>query len=181
MGNCVAEKLSFKRKVNQLPDLRVSRRSVAGFDEDALCFAVVEPIWPDFSRADEREHISQGTPGQQAIFYTMIFAREVDNGGFRQFFSNSMGIYWPAVERGLDALGAEEHLAALESVSRSFANGNPPARQSERKKIAAGFSKEELENIALAEDRIYNLGGFEQRLVPYWKAYIDGHPEEFFL
>jgi len=164
-----------------MADFRVSRRSVSGFGDDALCWAVVEPLWPDGSRLDKIEHVSQGTAGQQAIYYTMLFAREVDNGGLRQFFSNSAGDYWPAVEKGLDMLAAEEHLAALETVLRHFPGGQPPRQRSDRQMMISSFSEADIDDVTKAEERMYWLGGFERRLVPFWKGYIDRNPAEFFL
>jgi hypothetical protein len=45
-----------------------------------VCWAVVDPIWPTAETEDELALLDQGTKGQQAIYVTIVYAQEVDNG-----------------------------------------------------------------------------------------------------
>lgn len=51
-----------------------------GLDEADVCWAVVDPIWPTAETEDELALLDQGTKGQQAIYVTIVYAQEVDNG-----------------------------------------------------------------------------------------------------
>ena len=161
-------------------DYRISRCSVQGLDDRSLSSAVVERIWPDVSVNDELAHLEQGTPGQQAVYATMLFAREVDNGGLQQFVGNSSGLYWRKVVRGLKLLRADEHLAALEAILRFFPNGEPSLKQLERQAVLRSLDERQTNSLRDVEDSLYRAGGFEELLVPHWKAYIDEHPADFF-
>ena len=163
-------------------DFRISRSAVEGLSDEAVCEEVVYPIWPDSHEDNEAElaRIAKGTPGQQAIYSTMIFAREVDNGGVSQFLRNSSGMYWRHVVAGLQLLGAHEHLSALSAALSFFPGGEPPLNRSERQSVWRNLDANLKAMISAAEKRVFQAGGFEQLLVPKWKAYIDSHPEEFF-
>jgi hypothetical protein len=161
-------------------DFRIPRSAVEGADDEALCWAVVEPIWPDQLYEDELARISRGTAGQQAIYCTMLFAREVDNGGLSQFFANSSGMYWRNALSGLNLLGANEHLAAISIALNVFPRGEPSLEQSGRKEILNHMNAGQRAAFRSAEDIVYRAGGFEELLRPLWKRYIDAHPDEFF-
>src|SRR5271165_1263369 len=162
-------------------DFRIPRSAVEGADDETLCWAVVEPIWPDQLYEDELARIAKGTAGQQAIYCTMLFAREVDNGGLRQFFANSSGMYWWNVVTGLKLLGANQHLAALATALDVFPGSEPSLEQSERKEVLTRITAAQQAAIRSAEESIYEAGGFEQLLLPRWTEYINAHPKEFFL
>jgi hypothetical protein len=161
-------------------DFRIPRAAVEGVDDEALCWSVVERIWPDQLYEDELARIAQGTAGQQAIYSTMLFAREVDNGGLGQFLANSSGMYWKNVVTGLKLLGANEHLAALLTALNVFPEGEPSLEQSERKRVLNRMNAIQQAAIRSAEDGVYGAGGFEELLRPRWKLYINAHPNEFF-
>jgi Domain of unknown function (DUF4375) len=162
-------------------DFRIPRSAVEGADDETLCWAVVEPIWPDQLYEDELARIAKGTTGQQAIYCTMLFAREVDNGGLKQFLGNSSGMYWRNVVTGLKLLGANEHLTALSIALTIFPGGEPSLEQSEREEVLNRMIASQQAALRSAQDSVYSAGGFEQLLLPRWKRYIDAHPDEFFL
>jgi hypothetical protein len=161
-------------------DFRISRSVVRGFDDDSLFWAVVEPIWPDMRVQNELAHIAQGTAGQRAVYSTMLFAREVDNGGLQQFLGNSSGLYWRNVVEGLELLGADKHLSALNIILAVFPESAPSLEQGERQAVLRNLDETQKKSLRDAEDSLYRAGGFEQLLVPLWKRYIEAHPAEFF-
>lgn len=142
----------------KVPDFRIPRSSVQGSDDESLCWAVVERIWPDITCENELAHI----------------------GGLQQFFANSSGLYWRHVMASLELLGASEHLTALAVVLTAFPNAQPSMGQGERQAVLKSLPQSEKNAIRSVEDAVYLAGGFEQTLTPLWKRYIELHPEEFF-
>ena len=163
--------LNFRTPIDAIDDL----------DDESLCEAATDLIWPDLLVQDELKHIAQGTLGQQAVYTATIFAREVDNGGFWQFFHNSSGMYWRHVRDGLELVGAEEHAEVFAVALKGFSGGEPPLDERERREILDEIYDSYKISVRSLEDRIYKLGGFETTLRPYWAAYIREHPDEFFL
>ncbi len=74
--------------MNHEPDLRVSRAAVVGLDDEALSWAVIEPVWPDAGVKDELAHVGKATVGQRAFYVTTLFAREVSRHESRAFNRN---------------------------------------------------------------------------------------------
>jgi hypothetical protein len=144
--------------------------------DEELFWAVLEPIWPDDSVTDELEHISQGTPGQRAIYVTTLFMREVDNGGIEQFFLNSSGIYSEEVLKGLQLLGMNEHYDIVKKAFNFFPNGKVPINWKKRQKYLRKRQKEIEAYFEPLNEQIYG----EEKIYPYFRKYIDSHPQEFF-
>jgi len=158
-------------------DFRISRSSVAGMDDAALFWALIEPVWPHASvaDADELRHIAAATPGQRALYVTTLFAREVDNGGLEQFFHNSSGLYAQSVREAFILLEAKEHQIAYESAISLFPGGKAPIDQARR--IRA------MKAIPNRNDVFHRLDEQledERRLWPFFRRYVEKHPEEFF-
>lgn len=169
--------------MKQQSDFRIRRESVKGLSGEELVSAVIEPIWPGAGIHDEDEltRIAQGTPGQQAIYATTLFAREVDNGGLRQFFGNSSGMYARYVAEGLTLLGAHELLKAFSAGTRIFPQGEVPLDRSARNKFVEDAASHDRNFFDQIDERLYQGSGVEEQLVPYFTKYIDDHPTEFFL
>lgn len=162
-------------------DTRIARSSVVGLDASEVCWAVVDPIWPTVETEDELALLDQGTKGQQAIYVTMLYAQEVDNGGLRQFFGNTSGMLWARVRSGLPLLGTQEHTVLLNTALQVFPHGTPSLEQSERQPVLQALTQEERDLWRASENSIYSKGGFFGTLQPFWTRYIDSHPEQFFL
>src|ERR1700740_3608954 len=143
-----------------LDEFRIDRTSVRGMSDEDLCWAGVEPVWATAEIIDELEHIAKSTRGQRAIYTTMLYAREVDNGGIKQFLSNSSGMYSQSVAEGLRVLDAEVLCAAFETVMRCFPNSHPPTDWEERKRLLENFSGEQWDAIRTHEREVYRTAGF---------------------
>ena len=159
-------------------DFRISRSSVDGLDDSHLFWAVIEPVWPDASVDDELKHIASATPGQRAIYVATLFIREVDNGGLAQFFSNSSGMYTEELLKGLRLLGADQYASVVEQASRIFPEGKVPIDREERANLMRAIPKGELKQVLEPlEDELFG----EERLWPFFRKYIELHPQEFFV
>ncbi len=110
----------------------------------------------------------------------MLFAREVDNGGYRQFFWNSSGMYYRHVLDGLKALDATNQHEALSRFVGFFPPDKNLVQRRERQLGLEGISEEQMNEIKSYERFVYRAGGFERTLTPLWVRYIERHPEDFF-
>ena len=162
-------------------EFRIDRTSVRGMSNEDICWAVVEPLWPTAEIVDELEHVALATEGQRAVYTTMLYAREVDNGGIKQFLSNSSGMYSQSVAEGLRLLDAVALHAVFETTMSYFPGGHAPTDREKRKLFLKSFSEAQWDAIRTHEKQIYKTGGFEATLVPYWIGYINEHPADFFL
>jgi hypothetical protein len=162
-------------------DPRIPHSSVVGLNDEEVCWAVVDPIWPTAETDDELALLDQGTKGQQAIYVTILYAQEVDNGGLEQFFGNSSGMLWQHVKSGLQLLGAQEQMALITAAIEAFPQGAPSAEQRERQQALRELTQEQRNLWRAGEGRVYALGGFFADLRPVWTQYIETHPEDFFL
>ena len=162
-------------------DFRIPRAIADGLSEAELYWAVIEPIWPDIHVKDELAHIARGTPGQRAIYATTLFAREVDNGGLAQFFSNSSGMYTKHVEEGLHLLGAHELLKTFLDAQRLFPGSAAPIDTELRRRLVDEALSGDRNVLEPFDQRLLRGSNVEAQLYPYFKTYIDTHPAEFFL
>ncbi len=154
---------------------------MVGLSDEEVCWAVVDPIWPTAETEDELALLDQGTQGQQAIYATMLYAQETDNGGLLQFFANSSGMLWQQVKTGLQLLNSQEQTELFVAAIKVFPKGSPPSEQSARQEAMLALTPHQRNLWRAGEDRIYQLGGFFGTLKPFWIRYIESHPEEFFL
>lgn len=69
---------------------------------------------------------------ERMVFGFAWLVREVQNGGFNQYFCNSAGDYWKDVLYGLEAISDKEGLAAFKRVLSIFPNSTPSPEMSER-------------------------------------------------
>jgi hypothetical protein len=159
-------------------DFRISRAHVANAEPDAFFWALVEPTWPAIESEDCPEHLIQATPGQRALYSTMLFAREVDNGGLEQLLWNMEPWFIELAEEGLRLLGANHYAAALCDAAIAFFGTSPPLDLTTRRELIDSKDRSWLDAvIEPLNEPLYN----EHRLWPYWQQYVESHPEEFFL
>jgi hypothetical protein len=159
-------------------DFRISSQNVKSLSDEELFWAVIEPIWPasEDDTKDELKHISDGTPGQRAIYTTTLFIREVNNGGLHQFFSNSSGIYAKEVLKGFELLGVDKHACILKKAFEFFPDGKVPLDRELRQSCLQKRKNDIKTFFDPLDDELFG----EERLYPYFRKYIDSHPHDFF-
>ena len=69
---------------------------------------------------------------ERMVFGFAWLVREVNNGGFHQYFLNSSGDYWKDVLWGLEAISDGKGLAAFKKVLSIFPDSTPSEITSER-------------------------------------------------
>lgn len=160
------------------PDYRISSASVAGMDDDALFWAVIENARPDVAEPDVMQKLQHCTPGQRALLSITLFIREVDNGGLEQFFWNSSGDVGDEVMTGFDRLGAPQKADILRRALAFFNSASATPDQATRRQLLGRHS--EGEKDAFFEPLNKQLYG-ETKLWPLFRRYLDAHPDEFFV
>lgn len=81
---------------------------------------------------DEIEKLSDP---QKNFFFNQNLEREINNGGFDQFFFNSSGDFAHDTVNSLDAIGAKATVALLIRAIDEFPDGNVPNDTSERRRL----------------------------------------------
>ena len=156
---------------------RISRADVAAADDGELFWALVERTWPAKESEDCPEHLARATPGQRALYATMLFAREVDNGGLKQVLWNMEPWFIELAVKGFLRFGAKNHASAVRAALLAFFGKRPPRDLEKRRAIIASKNRQWLDKvIEPLNERLYN----EERLWPYWRRYLKAHESEFF-
>jgi hypothetical protein len=139
-------------------------------------WALVEPLWPKTDMEDTPQHLELATPGQRAVYATMLFVREVNNGGIQQAFWNLPPWLIDLVQEGFERIHANTHLVTIQHGLRAFFGDHPPNEISRRREIVDAATKDWIETqIEPLNKRLYG----EEQLRPYWQRYIDAHESEF--
>ena len=116
------------------------------------------------------------------MFAFTWLAREVQNGGFHQFFFNSAGDYWKDVLDGLIAVGDEEGLARYRQVLSIFPNSTPSVNRITRLEQLNALEEKDEDKVSKHFNRL-NQEYFNKPF-PNWELvfdYVKCHPDEFDL
>jgi hypothetical protein len=158
-------------------DFRISQQRVAGLEEGAYFWALVEPTWPSGEVRDERAHLRTATRGQRILYSTTLLSRDVSNGGLWQAFWNFELWFMALAENSFARLGAQAQSSALLAARDLLHQGSMQASEDHRRayldahRKRLGSSFDALESVLYGEDRFF----------PLFHRYIAAHPEEFFL
>ena len=159
-------------------DLRIPHSSVVGPNDEDVCWAVVDPIWPAAEMEDELAPLDQGTKRQQAIRHDAV------RPGSRQrrlgtFFGNSSGMLQQHVKSGLQPLGAQEQMDLITPAIEAFPQG-APNRARDSKPCENSHKNNEIFGERVRAESMILADSFAD-LRPVWTQYIQTHPEGFFL
>jgi rubredoxin len=124
---------------------------------------------------EERAGLGSFTAGERSIYVIQAMTREVNNGGFDQFFYNSSGRQASDLLPALEAIGSVEFLGiAKKAIDRlgsisNLSDASRAKRLCELEKVP-GFTWQDL------DDEFY---GCEEQLEPLCLRFIRQHPEFF--
>jgi hypothetical protein len=158
-------------------DYRISASSVVGMNDGNLFWTIIEPVWPDVQDPEISTKLSRATPGQKAILAATIFVRELDNGGFAQFFWNESGDVVAEVIAGFERLGSPDRANVVRQALTFFGSNVSVADQQVRRDLLDKRSRADKD--AFFDPLNEKLYG-EMRLWPLFRRYLEQHPEEFF-
>lgn len=170
-----------------LADLRVPRDTYEAaatlVDKLTAIFARLQPrLWEasEASQAELEAALARLTEGQRATYAVEQLQMEVANGGFDQYFFNSGGDLAPEALEGLRLLRLDAFAALLQRAMRLFPGGEVPRARSARQETLEREVSARLEDEGL-EPAWYGAYAAEEEVSKAVLAYVDGHPEEFFL
>jgi Domain of unknown function (DUF4375) len=97
--------------------------------------AIMHPVWWLATIYDGpvayEESLKQFSRSQRLVFAMLWYIAEVNNGGHRQFYSNSAGIVWCDAIAGFEAIG-EPKGARIVAISADRLGGSPSSDREER-------------------------------------------------
>jgi len=75
------------------------------------------------------------TEQQKQFYYNQCLEREINNGGFNQYFFNSSGDFANKTVQSLQTIGANKTADILQKAIDQFPNSNVPEERTERQEI----------------------------------------------
>lgn len=139
-------------------------------------WVVIHPVWWSASIYDGPgiydQQFSSFSDAQRHVFAIHWYVHEVENGGHKQFYSNSTGIVWPDARDGFEAIG----LPRGATISANRLGGNPSRDRLER----WDQMEQESPDFGDCDDALYSL--LEKvNLEDLLMDYIRSRPEDFYF
>jgi len=142
--------------------------------EDPTTFAIalsdlVFPRW-------DRDGFDALTPAERVAYCVDALEREVNNGGFHQFFLNSSGDTTAETAAALEAIGAAAAGSLFARAVVAFPGGQPPKDREQRVRILEGVSEETRETWLALDDEFYT---YPDDLTALMRRFVGLHRGEF--
>lgn len=109
---------------------------LANEDPTGFAIALSNLVFPRY----DRDGFESLTLAERVAYCVDALEREVNNGGFEQFFLNSSGDTVPETLAALEAIGAVRAATLLREAVALFPGGGPPRNRDERYQKALGAS-----------------------------------------
>lgn len=162
------------------PDFRIKRTEANRADYEQLFYEIEKSFWAPAGAAKGKAYIAQGNPGQRALFVMTLFARLVDGDGLTGFFECTP-YFSPEVVEALNLLQFPDMQQAFaEAHAIIFKGDTVPDDVETVREMTDALTEDEIKKLDAISERLYAGSGVETRLFPYFKQYVDIHPEEFF-
>ncbi len=81
------------------------------------------------------DEMNKLTEQQKQFYYNQCLEREINNGGFNQYFFNSSGDFAHKTVQSLQTIGAKKTADILQKAIDQFPNSNVPEDRTERQEI----------------------------------------------
>jgi hypothetical protein len=121
-------------------------------------------------------NLDELTTAQKIVFFVSNLEKELNNGGFNQFYWNTSGDYVSETVEALKSIGANKAITIIEKANSVWRDSNVPKTQDERQQIF-------LEIEATAEDIWDNCDQeylqYEQDITKLLFTYAKDNQEEF--
>jgi len=118
------------------------------------------------------------TPSEQVVFCLDGLEREVNNGGFHQFFLNSSGDHSLATPPALRALGAVRVAAIVEQALAVFPAGRPAQEPSRRRAQVEALGESQLGDLERLDAAFRK---YPEPLAELERRYVRAHRNEFLV
>jgi Domain of unknown function (DUF4375) len=113
---------------------------------------------------------------EKVIVYIGELEREVNNGGFSQFFFNTSGDYTEEVIQSLQKIGSIKFLSLAESAKAQFPNFIVPADKAERRQILEEIDEDANNKWNDLDNEFYQ---YEEDIYSLMSSYIERNIEKF--
>jgi hypothetical protein len=120
-----------------------------------------------------RKILGDATRGQRLLLGYYFYWDDVTNGGHPQYFENYTSDLWELALEATEAFNTPDREFLKEALAL-FPDGRPAATDLERRMQLEEISYDQLEDIDV---KTYEAPGSVESI----QAYIESHPEEFFL
>ena len=122
------------------------------------------------------EELEKITAEQKHFYFNQNMEREVNNGGFDQFFFDSSGDYAHETVESLKAIGANKTAMLLQQAIAQFPNQTVPKNRDERRKILEQIEEKSIEIWEELEHKFY---AYEDDLNTLNLAYVKLNKDKF--
>ena len=141
-------------------------------DDTAFAIALSNLVFPRW----DRDGFDSLTPAEQVIYCVDALEREVNNGGFLQFFDNSSGDTSFQTVSALEAIGAQQAANIVRRAIEAFPGGKPSADREERVAQLNEFG-EVIEDVWLEIDQEFYA--YPDNLATSLRRYTEANRSQF--
>ncbi|MBO9659735.1 MAG: DMP19 family protein [Chitinophagaceae bacterium] len=125
------------------------------------------------SYGDELDRL---TESQKMFYFNQVVEREVNNGGFDQYFYNSSGAFAHQTVESLTAIGAESTAGILIHAIMCFPGGKVPEDDEARRELLGKMSQDNLDVLEQLDQSFF---AYEDDLNELNMAYVRRNREFF--
>ena len=122
------------------------------------------------------DEMTKLTDQQRNFYYNQSLEREINNGGFSQYFSNSSGDFANETVKSLRLIGADKTADILEQAIAEFPNKTIPQDSDERQELLEAIEEAASENWEKLEQRFF---AYEDDLNTLNLDYVRQHQDKF--
>ena len=142
--------------------------------EDGTQFAIAlsDLVFP---RCD-RDGFAALTPAEKVAYCVDALEREVNNGGFDQFFWNSSGDTAHQTHAALLEIGAREAAALVRDAIAAFPGAKVPPDRGQREKVLESLPEMAREKWGELDGRFYE---YPDDLTTLMRRYVQAHRADF--
>lgn len=145
---------------------------LANDDPTAFAIALSDLVFPRYDR-DGFESLSAA---ERVAYCVDALEREVANGGFEQFFTNSSGDTATETHAALVKIGAAQAASLLQTAISLFPKGAPPRDRDERTDLVDSMSDELRGKWRELDKRFY---AYPDDLTSLMRQFVTAHRSEF--
>ena len=125
---------------------------------------------------DYGESVEKLNEHQKIFFYNQTIEREVNNGGFNQFYFNSSGNFAHEIVESLKSIGAEKTAQIIQEANAQFPNKVVPKDRDERQEVLEQIEDKANDIWGKLDEDFYK---YEEDLNALNMGYIKEHKEHF--
>lgn len=120
------------------------------------------------------EHIDRLSSEARLVYLVWCLDGEIHNGGFDQFFYNSLGDHWPELLSHLDTIGAANSKRLLAQAVSIFPDSAPSTNREERFEQLKRLDEAEVD--ALLSDLDEEFWRYEDDIAQRVNDFVMKHP-----